>query len=272
MKFALCNEVLRDKAWWQACHLIKEAGYEGVELAPFTFADSVQQLSEHERASIRDTARQYGLEIIGLHWLLVSPEGLHATHPDPEVRRRTADYLCELARFCNEVGGHLMVFGSPKQRSTIPPSTLEQALQHLLETIQPALQVCAEYGVTMMLEPLPASETDVVNTLQEAVQLVKQVGHPNLRTIFDVKSVLSETKDFIQLLDEYYPYIAHVHLNDSNRRAPGYGDTEFRHLLLNLQAKGYEGWCSVEPFDYYPDPETLAYNTLRYLKRCLEAS
>lgn len=269
MRFALCNEVLRDKSWAEACRLMKDAGYDGIELAPFTFAHSVQQLSKHERADIRDTARQHGLEIIGLHWLLVSPEGLHATHPGHEVRKRTADYLCELVRFCYEVGGHLMVFGSPKQRSTVPPVTPEQAIHFLPETLQPALELCAGYGITMMLEPLPVSETDVVNTLAEAVQLVKQAGHPHLRTIFDVKSALSETEDLLALLDEYYPFISHVHLNDSNRRAPGYGTTDFALLLQALQAKGYEGWCSVEPFDYFPDPETLIYDTLRYLEKGL---
>lgn len=269
LKFALCNEVLRDKSWAEACRLMKDAGYEGVELAPFTFASSVQQLNEHERAHIRDTAQQHGLEIIGLHWLLVSPEGLHATRPDAAVRQRTADYLCELVRFCYDVGGHLMVFGSPKQRSTVPPVNYEQARQFLLETIKPALDLCAGYEITMMLEPLPASETDVVNTLTEAVQIVNQAGHPRLRTIFDVKSALSETEDLIGLLDEHYPCISHVHLNDSNLRAPGYGTTDFAPLLQTLHAKGYEGWCSVEPFDYFPDPETLTYNTLRYLNKGL---
>lgn len=270
MKFALCAEVLRDKSWEEACDYMQRCGYEGTELAPFTFANSVEQLSADERAYIRDTACQSNLEVIGLHWLLVSPEGLHATHPDKKARRRTSDYLCELARFCRDVGGHLMTLGSPKQRTTVPPVTPEQAVEHLLETIAPALPLCEEYGITFMLEPLPKSETDVINTLAEAAALVERVRRPSLRTIFDVKSAAAETNDLVKRLDEYYPLIAHIHLNDAELRAPGLGDTDFQPLLLHLESKGYDGWCSVEPFDYFPTPETLAYDSLRYLKQCLE--
>jgi len=271
MKFALCAEVLRDKSWEEACDYMQRCGYEGTELAPFTFADSVEQLSADERAYIRNTARQYQLEVIGLHWLLVSPEGLHATHPDKKVRRRTSDYLCELVRFCRDVGGHLMTFGSPKQRTTVPPVTPEQAVEHLLETIAPALCLCEECGITFILEPLPLSETDVVNTLAEAATLVRQAHHPSLRTIFDVKSAAAETNDLVKRLDEYYPLIAHIHLNDAELRAPGLGKTDFQPLLHYLESKGYDGWCSVEPFDYFPTPEILAYDSLHYLKRCLKS-
>jgi sugar phosphate isomerase/epimerase len=264
IRYALCNEVLRHLRWADACALLAQAGYAGVELAPFTFAERVEQLDAHARAEIRATAQRYGLHIVGLHMLLWSPDGMHATHPDPEVRARTAEYLVALARFCAEVGGQVMVFGSPKQRAAIPPLTPDAAAQLWLETLQPALRVCAQEGIILLLEPLP--ETNVVQRLGEAVALVQHANHPNLRTMLDVKSALAETDDVPALIRQYAPYIAHVHLNDSNLRAPGYGATEFAPILNALRAVGYTGWASLEPFDYHPDPETMAREALRYLR------
>lgn len=264
IQYALCNEVLRHRRWAEACALIAEAGYAGVELAPFTFAPRVELLDAHARTEIRQTAQRHGLQIVGLHMLLWSPEGLHATHPDPEIRAATAEYLVALARFCAAVGGRLMVFGSPKQREAIPPLTPDTAAQLWLETLQPALQVCQQEGITLLLEPLP--ETNVVQRLGEAVALVQQAGHPCLRTMLDVKSALAETDDVPALIRQHAPYLAHVHLNDSNLRAPGYGATDFAPILDALRAVGYTGWASLEPFDYFPDPETLTRESLRYLR------
>ncbi|MCS6919735.1 MAG: sugar phosphate isomerase/epimerase [Fimbriimonadales bacterium] len=266
IRYALCNEVLRHLRWADACALLSEAGYAGVELAPFTFAERVEQLDADARAEIRRTAEQHGLQIVGLHMLLWSPAGLHATHPDSAIRQATAAYLVELARFCAAVGGQVMVFGSPKQRNAIAPLTPADAAQHWLDTLQPALQVCEQEGITLLLEPLP--ETDVVQRLSEAVALAQQANHPNLRTMLDVKSALAETADVPALIRQYAPYIAHVHLNDSNLRAPGYGETDFAPILHALREVGYSGWASLEPFDYYPDPETLTREALRYLQRC----
>lgn len=265
IRYALCNEVLRHRRWADACALLSDAGYEGVELAPFTFAERVEQLDTEARSEIRRTAERYGLRIVGLHMLLWSPAGLHATHPDRAIREATAAYLTELAQFCAAVGGSVMVFGSPKQRDAVPPMTPAEAVPLWLETLQPALRVCEQEGITLLLEPLP--ETNVVQRLREAVDLVEQANHLNLRTMLDVKSALAETDDVPELIRRYAPWIAHVHLNDSNLRAPGFGATDFAPILRALHEVGYQGWASLEPFDYYPDPETLTRDSLRYLKQ-----
>lgn len=267
IRFALCNEVLRHLSWDDTCKVMREAGYEGVEIAPFTFAESVEQLDREARLQIAHIARKHGLEIVGLHMLLWSPAGLHVAHPDLEVRQRTARYLVELVRFAESLGARVLVFGSPKARQSIPPHTPEESAQMWLETLQPALRQCESAGTLILLEPLP--ETDVVQKLHEAVALVQQANHPCLKTMLDVKSALAETEDVPALIHRCMGHIAHVHLNDSNRRAPGYGDTDFKPILQALQAEGYTGWLSVEPFDYHPSPEVMAFETLRYLRACL---
>ncbi|MCS7064656.1 MAG: sugar phosphate isomerase/epimerase [Fimbriimonadales bacterium] len=268
MRYALCNVVLRHRSFEAACRVMAEAGYQGVELAPLVFAPSVELLDADARATIRRTANAFGLEIVGLHMLLWGRDDLHVAHPDPEVRRRTGEYLVQLVQFAESVGAPQMVFGSPKQRSTIPPITREQALQLWLDTLQPALRACEQSGVLILLEPLPPAETDVLNTLSEAIAILEAVRHPCLGTLLDVKCALSETENVPALIRRYAPFIQHVHLNDRDMRAPGFGPTDFTPILSALREVGYSGWCSVEPLDYTPDPEQIAWGAIRYLLQC----
>src|SRR5438552_1794215 len=116
MKFAICNETFQGWEWERTCRYVAECGYAGIEIAPFTLADDIRSLDSAARRAIREAARLVGLEVVGLHWLLVSPNGLSVTSGDEDVRRKTSDYLVALADFCADVGGRVMVFGSPAQR------------------------------------------------------------------------------------------------------------------------------------------------------------
>src|SRR5437764_1182374 len=105
MKFAICNEIFQG---WKLDDLFPYAaklGYRAIEIAPFTLADSVTQISSTERKKLRDSAARNRIEIAGIHWVLVKPEGLYINHPDPSIRQRTARYFCELTDFCADLGG-----------------------------------------------------------------------------------------------------------------------------------------------------------------------
>jgi sugar phosphate isomerase/epimerase len=271
MKFAICNETYQGWDWERACRYTAECGYAGIEIAPFTLAEDVRSIPAEERRRIRSVAEQAGLEVVGLHWLLVSPKGLSMTSPDAAVRRATSEYVSALVDFCHDVGGRIMVFGSPGQRRIAEGDSREVAEQRFIEAVRPALDRAAERGIIICLEPLPAPEANYLLTLREVVDLKERLDHPAARTIFDVKSASSEGRPLAELIREFAPYVAHVHANDANRRGPGFGETDFRPVLATLQEVGYDGWVSVEVFDYSPDPETIATESLRYLKESLPA-
>ena len=266
MKFAICNETFQGWDWETTCRYAAEVGYDGIEIAPFTLSEDIRTLDSASRARIRRAAQSAGLEIVGLHWLLVSPKGLSVTSSDDAVRQATSDYLLALVDFCSDLGGKLMVFGSPAQRRIPDGGTPEIAAKRFLESIRPALDRAAESGIEICLEPLPAPEADFLMRLSEARELIKRLEHPAAKTIFDVKSACSEGVPLPVLIREYAPYIAHVHANDANRRGPGFGDTDFRPVLSTLNKIGYDGYVSVEVFDYTPDPETIATQSLAYLR------
>lgn len=268
-KFALCNEIFQDRKWSEVCEIIASIGYQGVEIAPFTLCSDVRSVSALQRASIRNTASKAGLEVAGLHWLLVSPPGLSLTTSDMSISAETSAYLCALVDFCADLSGSVLVLGSPKQRRISPGETSVQATERLTSIIMPALQRCEKHGLTLCLEPLPPPEADLILTMQEAVEVINSIQHPNLKTILDVKSASSEFFSIPDLIERYAPYIAHFHANDANRQGPGFGNSDFIPFMEALEKVSFDGYVSVEVFDIDPDPMTVATESLAYLRKCV---
>lgn len=269
MKFAICNEVFSDWDFQRVVKFVKEAGYDGIEIAPFTLADSVTEISAPRRRELKRMAADAGLEITGLHWLLVKPEGLHISHPDPTIRSRTVDYLCRLMEFSADLGGKILTFGCPKQRTVLPEATLKEAWKWALETFLACGETAEKHGVILCLEALPSRDTNFLNTNAQVLAFVKEANHPNIRMMLDVKSMCAEDIPVPENIRSCNGFFHHVHANDSNLRAPGFGEVDFRPIFSTLAEVGYDGYVSVEPFDYSPDPETLAVKTLEYMKDCL---
>ena len=117
MKFATCNEYFENWAIEDVFNYAADLGYDGVEIAPFALAPSVEDISAPRRDEIRAAAEKAGVEIVGLHWLLASPEGLYVSHPNPEIYQRTCAYFKALIQFCGDLGGQVMIIGSPMQRN-----------------------------------------------------------------------------------------------------------------------------------------------------------
>lgn len=245
---------------------VKEVGYDGLEIAPYTLSRDVKDISTDARAAVARKAEAAGLDIIGLHWLLVGPEGLHLNSPQKDIRDRTAQYLIDLARLCADVGGKIMVFGSPEQRSVDKSLTHEQALDYSVEVFEKALPACEACGVTLCMEPLTHRETNFCQTAEETVRLIDRIDHPNFRLLLDTKAMAFEERSRAQLIRDYGPYLAHYHANDENLKGPGAGDVEFAPIFEALRSISYEGYVSVEVFDFEDGPEAIATKSLQYMK------
>lgn len=271
MKFGTCNEMFEGWDLARQFEFIAATGYQGVEIAPFTIAPSVTEISTDQRREVAAMAQANGLTVIGLHWLLVGPQGMYITDKDAVVRARTVEYLKDLMRFCADVSGRVLVFGSPKQRNLQPGVTREQARQWLIEGFQEALPVAEKASVTLCLEPLPPPECDFIQTTGEAIDVIKAIGHPNLRLILDVKSMAGEQQltgsPIPDTIRRVAPYVAHVQANDANLGYPGSGEIDFVPIFRALHEVGYDGFVSVEVFDFSPGPEAIAQRSIEYLRR-----
>jgi sugar phosphate isomerase/epimerase len=267
-RFAICNETFKGWPFDKAFGFAAECGYTGIEIAPFTIADYVTDIPASKRSEVRRQAEKAGLEVIGLHWLLAKTQGFHVTSADASVRRKTAEYLAELARFCADLGGKLLVFGSPKQRDLAPGMSRREGMEHAAEVFRALTPVLEKTGVMLLLEPLSPDTTNFLTTAAEAAELADMIGSPRCRLHLDTRAMSSEAVPIPELIYKHRAALAHFHANDANGRGPGFGKVDFVPIFEALQRIGYGGWISVEVFDDQPPPEQTARQSIAYMRRC----
>jgi len=274
MRIALCNEVIAPMPFPAQCEYAAKLGYDGLEVAPYTLSEEPQRMGAAQIAAARAAADDAGIVVTGLHWLLVKPAGLSITSRDDRVRGRTVDAMLALIDLCAELGGRYLVHGSPQQRRIEAGDTREAALARARACFEAAAEHAAKAGVLYCVEPLAADATPLINTLEEAATLVKKIGNPALRSMLDCSAAgRSESEPLAALVERWVPsgMIAHVQLNDRNRRGPGQGEQRFAPLFAALLRNGYAGDVAVEPFDYVPDGPGAAARAVGYVRGILEA-
>ncbi|MCZ7647406.1 MAG: sugar phosphate isomerase/epimerase [Planctomycetota bacterium] len=274
MRFAICNELYQGWKIEDVFAHAAKAGYAGVEIAPFTLADDVREVPAARRKEIRRAAAGEGLEITGLHWLLLKPAGLHINHPDGATRKKTEAYVEALIELCADLGGSTMVWGSPKQRYVQPGDSWLEAWKRTVDVLRRLGAKAHARGVTIAFEPLgPADNCNFVNTTGEGSLLVREVDSPGVRLHLDVKAMKSENRPVAETIRlEGGTHLHYFHANDPNLRGPGMGEEDFKPILRALKDVGYDGWVSVEVFDYEPGPDKTASISLKTLKDALTAA
>jgi sugar phosphate isomerase/epimerase len=272
VKYAICNETFEGWDHARVCDRVAELGYTGLEMAPFTLASRITDVTAARRAELRRQAESAGVHVIGLHWLLAKTEGFHLTSPDAAVRKRTGEYLAELSHAAAELGGDILVFGSPAQRNLPSGMTREQGEEYALDTFRRCLPALEKDRVYLCLEPLTPAETNFMTSAAEAVSLARKFAHPFVRLHLDVKAMSAEAAPTPDVIRANREHLHHFHANDPNRRGPGFGDTDFKPIFRALADVNYTGWVSVEVFDYSPDPDTIARDSIRYMKEVAESA
>ncbi|MBI2927742.1 MAG: sugar phosphate isomerase/epimerase [Verrucomicrobia bacterium] len=267
MKFAICNEIFQGWKIEDTFAYAAKAGYDAVEIAPFTIANYVTEIPKAERQRIREVAARAGIAISGIHWVLVKAEGMYLTHPDAAARARTARYFGELVDFCGELGGKVIVVGSPKQRNLMPGVSFERAWEWATGVFREPVMRAEQREVTICFEPLAPTETNFINTAAEAIRFTQQLNTPHFKIILDVKAMSAEAKPIPQIIRESSPHFGYFHANDKNLKGPGFGDVDFRPIAAALKEVRYDGFVSVEVFKFEEGPEVIASKSIQYLRQ-----
>jgi D-psicose/D-tagatose/L-ribulose 3-epimerase len=274
VRIALCNEVIAPMPFPQQCEYAAKLGYDGLEVAPYTLSEEPHRLGTAQLAAARVAAADAGIAITGLHWLLVKPAGLSISTRDDAVRRRTLEHMFALVDSCAELGGRYLVHGSPNQRRIDAGDTRTAALARAQDCFAAVAEHAEKSGVVYCIEPLAVEHTPLINTLEEAARMVEAIGSRAVRSMLDCSAAgRMETAPLAALVDRWLPkgIIAHVQLNDRNRRGPGQGELKFAPLFAALGRHGYAGDIAVEPFDYVPDGPGAAARAIGYVRGILEA-
>jgi len=265
MKFAICNETFRNHDFPGSCAEAARHGYTGLEVAPFTLGNP-EKLSLAKAETYGSIIRDHGLQMVGLHWLLAKTEGYHLTNPDSAISARTFDYARHLSEICAAMGGKVMVWGSPQQRTlddSWPRADAEARVIDFFQRLSPHL---ASTGVTIAFEFLGPSETNFINTAGETIRLLEKIDSPHVRLHLDVKAMSADSRPIPEIVRDSLPWTAHFHANDPNLQGPGMGEVDFLPIAAELVKGGYDKWVSVEVFDNEPSPDILASESMRNLR------
>jgi D-psicose/D-tagatose/L-ribulose 3-epimerase len=275
MRIALCNEVIAPMPFPKQCEYAAKLGYDGLEVAPYTLSDEPHRIGSAQLAAARSAAEDCGIAITGLHWLLVKPAGLSISTKDAAVRKKTVDIMRGFIEQCGELGGKYLVHGSPHQRRVDPGETRAAAMARARDSFAAIAEHATKAGVVYCIEPLSSEQTPLINTLEEAARMVDEIGVPAVKSMLDCSSAgRMEKEPLPALVERWLPkgVIAHVQVNDRNRRGPGQGEQRFAPLFASLRKHGYRGDVAVEPFDYVPDGPAAAARAIGYIRGIIEAS
>ena len=270
-KLAVCNELYEQTDFAASCRSLKKAGWQGIEIAPFTLQTDATTLPAERRREVRDIIQSEGLEFVGLHWLTVGPKGLHVTTPDEAVRKSSWDFVRRLVDLCADLrqgdSGGVMVFGSPKQRETTGGLSPEQATASFVEGVRSIAGHLEDRGVTLLVEALPGTQCDVIGSLDEAIEVVRGVNSPAVQSMFDSHNAIEETTPHGELVEKHWDYIRHIHINelDGSYARPD-GGYDFKPVLQVAKDRKFPGWVSMEVFDFTPGAEKMVNESMAYLR------
>jgi len=268
----MCNEAFEGRPFREVCQALRGFGYEGIEIAPFTLAADPLEIGPDRRREYREIMAGEGIGFVGLHWLLVTPKTIHVSTPDTAVREASWQYVANLVDLCADLAGNgadngIMVFGSPKQRSSTGGLSAAEATRNFIDGLAGVAPHAADRGVTILMEALPHSQSDVVHKLDEAAAVVREIASPGVRTMFDSHNAEDETEPHDALIEKYFDVIRHVHVNEMDGRHPGTGNYDFARIFRALKRLRYKGWISLEAFDFEIGGDRIASESIEYLKK-----
>jgi sugar phosphate isomerase/epimerase len=242
--------------------LAAELGYDGVEL-------HLRQPGDIDAAAARKLCVRYGLGVPTLGTGMAAGEdGLTFSDPDPDVRHKAVERIQEhiaLAAYLDSAVTIGLIHGRLGSDSEQRPARRAAGLACLDECCRSALA----YGVTLLLEPINRYETDYLNTIEETLDAIEEIGAPNLKLLADTFHMNVEEVDMAAALRRAGPRLGHVHLVDSNRQAPGYGHVDMRSILQALSGIHYQGYLSFEVLPL-PESRQVARDAICFTRSLLE--
>ena len=269
-QLAVCNELFEKSDFAASCRALQKAGWQGIEIAPFTLVEEATTLSAERRRETRDIIVSEGLEFVGLHWLTVGPKGLHVTTPDEAVRTSSWDFVRRLVDLCADLradgSGGIMVFGSPFQRRTNGEFPAEVGVRNFTDGVGSIIPRLEDRGVTLLVEALPIAQSDVILTLDQAARVVGELNSPRVKTMFDSHNAIDEVEPHGELVDRHWDLIRHIHVNELDGSYPRpSGGYDFKPVLQVAKDRRFEGWVSMEVFDFTPGAEKIITEAHSYL-------
>ncbi|WP_224360489.1 sugar phosphate isomerase/epimerase family protein [Hyalangium versicolor] len=225
--------------------LLRELGFEGVEIAPTAVWAQPLQVSDAEIRAYRESWERRGLPIVAMQALLFGRPDL-TIFGDATKRAETFEHLAGMIRLGGKLGVGALVFGSPKNRlaGSLSPSHVEDIALPFFHGLG---QLAAEHGTRLCIEPNPSVYgCDYVTTSQQGLALVRKVGSPGFCLHLDAGGMTLSGEPVDDALLEALRVSQHFHVSEANLAPIGTGSVTHEQFAAALRQAKYERWVSVE--------------------------
>lgn len=241
-----------------ACRLAVEYECQGVEI-------HVRRAEDLDATALMHLLADYGLRVPTLGTGMAAADGLSFASPHSAVRAQTVERVCGHIALAAQIGSAVTI---GILSGKLGGGTAEEILRRRSEALDCLRQVCCfaqELGVTILLEPLNRYECDYINTLADGIHIADEIGAPNLRLLADTFHMNIEEVDPCESVMHAGAVLAHFHLADTNRQAPGHGHLDVARILDALSTLDYQGYVSFEVLPV-PDPKTAVHDAVNALR------
>jgi sugar phosphate isomerase/epimerase len=242
----------------EGCRQARELGFDAIELYP-RCAQAV------DRARLKDVLSQYRLRLsavaTGAGYVL---NRWHLCSEDESNRKRAYRFIADLIDLASDFGAPV-ILGSMKGFAERRAES-KRVLARLEQTLDSLACRAAEQGVSLLLEPLNRYETNIINRLEEAFDLIASLGAGNVRILADLFHMNIEEDSICEAFKKCATALGYVHLVDSNRRPAGLGHINFADVGEVLRQVGFRGYVSAEALPY-PDSRGAAARTMEVFRR-----
>lgn len=253
MKYGICTSA-------EVAARAKECGYDYIESA----LQVVAALSEEDFNIYLDTMNAADMKCLAMCGFF--PGTLKLVGDEADFEKICSYINSSLAR-ASKLGAKTVVFGSGAARTIPTGANEEKCKRQLIDAITYAGNVAAKYGITIVIEPLNANETNMATTVPEAVEFVKKVNLPNVKTMVDFHHFHMMNEDYSELF-EAKEYLAHMHIarGTADRGVPHLeSDREYLKEVFGVINKlGYDGTLTIEAI--YKDFETEMVEAVKLFK------
>lgn len=266
IKLAVSNIAWYPKEIDILLQLLSSLKCQGIELAASMLWEEPIDLSVKERLELRRKIKDAGLKLIGLQSLLYTRRDL-LLFKDGHTRQKTLDYLSRLMDLCFDLGGEILVFGSPRNRNigNLPPG---EARSIAVDFFRKISKLAEERNVFFCIEPLERAETDFINTVAEAERLIEDAGGPEgLGLHIDAKGLIDADEVSASYLTQSFARAKHVHLNDPSLMPPGSTGYDHQKIRARMEGSGYSRFVSIEMRRQDSDVEDSIRRAVDYVKR-----
>jgi D-psicose/D-tagatose/L-ribulose 3-epimerase len=252
---------------------LKQAGFDGVEVPVF----------EGDLSHFKLIGKEIKNHGLGCTTVTVVDEKANPISPDAAVRKAAVERLRRTIDLVASVGGESLCgpFHSPLAVFTGQGPTGDEK-KRAADILRQAAEYAQQAGITLVIEYLNRFECYFLTTAAEARALVKQVDHPNFRTMFDTFHANIEEKNLGDAIRTLAGSFVHVHISEHDRGTPGSGHVPWDEVFKTLREVRYDGWLTIEAFgralpalaaatrvwrDLFPSAEEVYTQGLRFMKQ-----